>query len=319
MDWIKANYDRVAMIAGTAVLFLCAIVIWQRAMQFSDNFAALKQVSAPKRPSPPGMASTVETAAKKLKEPPQWTFSGRSELFVPEKHFIGADGMPATLQTTEIHPPVPNAWLEQFGLPLEEADVLEQDPDGDGFTNLDEWQRLTNPTDKNSRPDYLAKLKVISIREEPFRLLFSAWVSGPDGDTFQINTIDFTQPTQFLKIGEIVSGTRFQIVKFSEKYSKNRHGTDEDVSELDLEQADTHDKLTLVKEKVATSPESVVSFTYLWPAGQPPQKFQVRKDQEFSLKPKEHIKYKLVDAQPNKVLIEEILKRGQSIEIGFGP
>ena len=158
-----------------------------------------------------------------------------------------------------------------------------------------------------------------SIREEPFRLLFSAWVSGPDGDTFQINTIDFMQPTQFLKIGEIIGGTRFQIVKFSEKYSKNRHGTDEDVSELDLEQVDTHDKLTLVKEKIATSPESVVGFTYSWPAGQTPREFQVRKDQEFSLKPKEHIKYKLVDAQPNKVVIEELPKRGQSIEIGFGP
>ena len=319
MDWIKANYDRVAMIAGTVVLFLCAIFIWQSAARFRDNFAALKQVSAPKRPSHPGIASTLETAAKKLKEPSQWTFSGRSDLFVPEKHFIGTDGMPATLQTTEIHPPVPNEWLSQFGLPLEETDVLEQDPDADGFTNLDEWQGLTNPTDKNSCPDYLAKLKVTSIREEPFRLLFSAWVSGPDGDTFQINTIDFTQPTQFLKIGEIIGGTRFQIVKFSEKYSKNRHGTDEDVSELDLEQVDTHDKLTLVKEKVATSPESVVGFTYSWPAGQTPRKFQVRKDQEFSLKPKEHIKYKLVDAQPNKVVIEEKLKRGQSIEIGFGP
>jgi hypothetical protein len=319
MNWIKANYDRVTMIAGIAVLFLSASFIWQSTIQFSDNFATLKQVSAPKRPSPPGIVSTLERAAKKLKEPPRWTFSGRSDLFVPEKHFIAADGMPATLQTTEIHPPVPNEWLEQFGLPLEQADVLEQDSDGDGFTNLDEWQRLTNPTDKNSRPDYLAKLKVTSIREEPFRLLFSAWVSGPDGDTFQINTIDFTQPTQFLKIGEIIGGTRFQIVTFSEKYSKNRHGTDEDVSELELEQVDTHDKLTLVKEKVATSPESVVSFTYLWPAGQPAQKFQVRKDQEFSLKPNEHIKYKLVDAQPNKVVIEEILKRGQSIEIGFGP
>lgn len=319
MDWIKANYDRVAMIAGTAVLLLCSIIIWQSTARFGDNFTALKQVSAPRQPSRPGIASTLETAARKLKEPPQWTFSGRSDLFVPEKHFIGADGMPATLQTTEIHPPVPNEWLEQFGLPLEEADVLEQDPDGDGFTNLDEWQRLTNPTDENSRPDYLAKLKVTSIREEPFRLLFSAWVSGPDGDTFQINTIDFTQPTQFLKIGQIIGGTRFQIVKFSEKYSENRHGTDEDVSELDLEQVDTHDQLTLVKEKVATSPESVVSFTYLWPAGQPPQKFQVRKDQEFSLKPDEHIKYKLVDAQPNKVVIEEISKRGQSIEIGFEP
>jgi len=38
-----------------------------------------------------------------------------------------------TLQTTEVHPPVPNEWLERFGLPIADADVLEQDLDGDGF------------------------------------------------------------------------------------------------------------------------------------------------------------------------------------------
>ena len=61
-------------------------------------------------------------------------------FFVPEKHFIGANGLPATLQNTQVHPPVPNEWFEQFGLPIVDADVLDQDPDGDGFTNLDEWQ-----------------------------------------------------------------------------------------------------------------------------------------------------------------------------------
>ena len=317
MDWLKNNYDRASMIAGAAVLFFCAILIWWNAAHFGEDFTALHTFRL-KRPASPGMASAMATAAEKLKRPPQWTFGSRSGLFVPEKHFVGTDGMPATLQTTEVHPPVPNEWLEQFGLPIEDADVLEQDPDADGFTNLDEWQGHTNPTNKNSHPDYLTKLTVKSIREEPFRLLFSAWVSGPDGDTFQINTIDFTQPTQFLKVGEIISGTRFKIAKFTEKYTRNQYGTNVDVSELQLEQVDTHDKLTLVKEQVTTSPESVVTFIYSWPAGEPPKDFQVRKDQEFSLKPNEDIKYKLVDAQPNKAVIEEILKPDQRIEIGLG-
>ena len=45
---------------------------------------------------------------------------------------------------------------------------LTQDPDGDGFTNLDEWQFHTNPTDKSSHPDYLTKLKMKSFTREPF-------------------------------------------------------------------------------------------------------------------------------------------------------
>ena len=37
-----------------------------------------------------------------------------------------------------------------------------------------------------------------------------------------------------------------------------------DVSELTLEQVDTHDQVMLVKEKRATSPESVANFLYTW-------------------------------------------------------
>src|SRR5256714_2020251 len=231
MDWIKAHYDRVALIAAAIFLFLCAISIWRSATRFDENFAALQTGSRPKEASPPATAVELERAAEKLKQPPQWTSSGRSGLFVPEKHFIGANGLPATLQSANVHPPVPNEWLEQFGLPIADADVLDQDPDNDAFNNLDEWSGHTNPTDTNSHPEYYTKLKFKSATEEPFRVVFSSWV----GDTFAVNTIDLKQPTQFLKIGDTVKGTRFKIAKFQEKYQKNQYGTKVDVSELTLE------------------------------------------------------------------------------------
>ena len=106
---------------------------------------------------------------------------------MPEKHFIGPNGQPATLQNTAVHPPVPNEWLEQFDLPIADADVLTQDPDGDGFTNLDEWQGHTNPTDKNSHPAYIAKLKLSRFAQEPFRLIFASWSRmTPSGSTRSI-------------------------------------------------------------------------------------------------------------------------------------
>ena len=310
MDWVKAHYDRVTVIAAAIFLLFSAVWVWQSAAQFGANFIALQSAPSPKKPAPPGKASELESAAEKLHQPPQWTFSGRSGLFVPEKHFIGADGLPATLQTTQVHPPVPNEWLEQFGLPIADADVLTQDPDGDGFTNLDEWEGHTNPIDKNSHPDYLTKLKLKTSTEEPFRLVFSSWVE----DTFGINTIDLTQPTQFLKVGDIIAGTRFKIVKFTEKYQPNQYGTNVDVSELTLEQEETKEPMTLVKEKVAVSPESVATFVYSWGER---REFEVRKDQEFSLKPKEEIKYKLIDVQPTKAVIVNTQKPNEPVEIGL--
>ena len=132
--------------------------------------------------------------------------------------------------------------------------------DGDGFTNLDEWQGGTDPTSKDSHPDYLTKLHLVSATEEPFRFLFASWV----GDTFGLNTIDQSEPTQFLKVGDVIRGTDFKIVKFTEKHERNQYGTNVDVSELLLKHQDTHAQVTLVKEKIATSPQSVATFVYSW-------------------------------------------------------
>jgi len=310
MDWVRAHYERVLLISAAVLLFLSSILIWRSAARFSSQLAVMPPAPSLKSVSPLATAQELQAAAEKLHRPPQWTFGGRSGLFVPEKHFIGTNGLPATLQTTEVHPPVPNEWLEQFGLPIADADVLDQDPDGDGFTNLDEWQAHTNPMDRNSHPEYYTKLKLKSAAEEPFRLIFSSWM----GDTYQINTIDFKKPTQFLKVGDTIKGTRFKIAKFLKKYEPNKYGTNVDVSELTLEQEETKQQLTLVKEKVAISPESVATFVYTW-GGR--QEFQVRKDQEFSLKPQEQIKYKLIDIGSTKAVIVNSQRADEPIEIGL--
>jgi hypothetical protein len=318
MDWIRAHYDRVVVIAAAAFLFLSAIMIWRNATSFGVNFIAAQAAPSPKPPKPPGKATDLKEAAQRIEQPLQWTFSGRSGLFVPEKHFIGSNGQPATLQNTQVHPPVPNEWLEQFGLPIADSDVLSQDADGDGFNNLDEWQGHTNPIDKNSHPDYLTKLKLKAFTEEPFRLMFSSWVEDPaGGESFGVNAIDLKQPTQFLKVGDVIKGTRFKILKFTEKYQPDKYGTNADVSELSLEHEESKERLTLVKEKVAISPESVATFVYLWGER---REFEVRKDQEFSLKPQEEIKYKLIDVQPNKAVIVNSQKPNDTIQIGpLGP
>jgi len=309
LDWIKAHYDRVTLIAAAILLFISAIAIWWSVIQFGNRLVS-PQPTRPKAASQPAVAVELDRAAEQLEQPVQWKGSARSGLFVPERHFIGADGLPATLQNTQVHPPVPNDWFEKYGLPIEDADVLDQDPDKDGFTNLDEWQGGTDPIDKNSHPDYLTKLHLVTATEEPFPYVFSSRA----GNKFGINSIDLNEPSQFLKVGDIVRGTNFKIVNFTEKSARNQYGTNDDVSELLLEHQQTHVQVTLVKEKVATSPQSVATFVYTW-GGR--REFEVRKDQEFSLKPNEEIKYKLVDVQPDKAVIVNTQRPDAPIEIGF--
>src|SRR5881392_3064162 len=242
IDWLKANYDRAVLIAAAVFLFISAVAIWWSTVQFGSQLTAPGRV-LPKAASQPPVAAELDRAAEQLEQPAQWKASTRSGLFVPEKHFIGADGLPATLKNTQVHPPVPNEWFEKYGLPIEDADVLDQDPDKDGFTNLDEWQGNTDPTNKDSHPDYITKLHLVSATEEPFRYIFSSRI----GDKFGINDIDQSELTQFLKVGDVIRGTDFKILKFTEKSERNQYGINADVSELLLEHQQTHVQVTLVK------------------------------------------------------------------------
>ncbi len=310
LEWIKAHYDRTAVIAAGFFLFISAVSIWWGAIQFGNRLVTLQAPRA-KTASPPPIAAELDRAAEQLQHPAQWRGKTRSGLFVPEKHFIGADGLPATLQNTQVHPPVPNEWFEKYALPIEDADVLDQDPDNDGFSNFDEWQGGTDPTDKNSHPDYVTKLHLVSATEEPFRYIFSSRIKN----TFGINTIDQSEPTQFLKVGDVIRGTDFKIVKFTEKRARNQYGTNVDVSEMLLEHPQSHAQVTLVKEQVATSPQSVATFVYTW-GGR--REFDVRKDQQFPLATAEGKQtYKLIDVQPDKAVIVNTQNPNAPIEIGF--
>ncbi|MEO8438945.1 MAG: Amuc_1099 family pilus-like system protein [Spartobacteria bacterium] len=310
MDWLRENYDRAAVLAAALFLGLCAIFIYLSASAFSEKFAGLQNVPPPNNKIPAGKAPEIVGAMQKLQTPAQWTSGGRSGLFVPEKHFMGPDGQPATLQSTLLHPPVPNEWLEEFGLAITETDVLSQDADGDGFTNLDEWEGQTDPTDEKSHPPYTFKLKLRSFAQEAFPLIFSSSVS----DSYAINNIDPSKPTQFLSVSQLVAGTKFKLTGYVEKFETDKYGTKIDASELTLEQVDTHDQVTLIKEKRATSPESVANFLYTWSGAE--QTFSVKKDQVFTLKPIDDITYKLLDVQPDKAIIIDTQKPNDKIEIG---
>jgi hypothetical protein len=310
IDWLKANYDRVVLMAAAVVLFISAIVIWWSAIKFNNRLITSAAITA-KTASQPPVAAELDRAAQELQEPLHWKATTRSGLFVPEKHFIGPDGMPATLENTQVHSPVPNEWFEKYGLPIEDADALEQDPDKDGFTNLDEWQGNTDPIKADSHPDYTTKLRLVSATEEPFRYTFSSRTR----DKFGINTIDESEPTQFLKVGDVIRGTDFKIMKFTEKKERNKYGMKADVSELLLEHQGSHAQVTLVKGQIATSPQSVATFVYTW-GGR--KEFEVRKDQEFPLATAEGNRtYKLLDVRPEKAVIVDTQNPGTSIEIGF--
>src|SRR5690242_18679975 len=100
MNWLRANYDKTVVLGASAFLILCALFVFLKSFGFGERFSALQHVPLPNNKIPAGRAPEIAQAMERLQAPSQWTVTDRPGLFVPEKHFIGTNGEPATLQNT---------------------------------------------------------------------------------------------------------------------------------------------------------------------------------------------------------------------------
>lgn len=304
---MRARYERVAVFLGLLLLFGSSFSVIVSAIELGSSLS-IQAKAAAKQASPPPIVTELRKAIAMLGQPSQWTRRQGSGLFVPEKHFIGSTGFPTTLRAVMLHPPVPNDWFEVFDLSIEQTDVLNQDPDDDGFINLEEWEHQTNPTDPMSHPAFFTKLRMKSITQESFRLVFSSRVN----ETFAINTDDFRRPTQFLKLGDVIRGTQLRVVRFHERYDMARLGTRVDVSELVLENQENDEEIIMVKEKGVSLPRAIANFVYSWGGV---REFSLRKGETFLLEPEKQTKYRVIDLQPTKAIIINTERPDELIEI----
>jgi hypothetical protein len=305
---------------AAAGLGICAGSIFLRARTFGHQFVFAPIVTSTVTDTDPGpLPDPIEAAKEKLKNPPVWqpteeNFFGRSErgsLFKSE-HYLLRDARSAPEKLNRplykdslTGKDIPNSWFLQYGLPLLDPAVPMQDPDKDGFPNEDEYRAQTNPNDKASHPPYYSKLFFDKFVQTPFRMILHVVDGNPKGPAeklqFQLDTIDLRQPTEFLKLGDMVPKTNFKLLKFEFKQAPN--GDQDDASELTLVNVDTGKKVVLVLNQVANSPDQYASFIYEWPI--PHQKIVVKTGQDFVLRPEvdEQHRYQLVDVNESEARI----------------
>ena len=224
---------------------------------------------------------------------------------------------------------IPDAWFLENGLPLDDPNVPMQDPDKDGFTNEDEWRGHTDPNNKESHPPYHTKLFLANLEKIPFRLIIKAYDLGPikngrDISSFQLDTLDLRQPSQFFRLGEMVPNTKFKLEKFVQKFTpavpRGNPRAEmsvlvcggvgvcvwwvEDVSELTLVHTETGQKCVLIFGEVVDSPDIYANFVY--ERFEPPQRIRVKLSQEFVLKPliDDQHHYRLLDVNEKEARIQ---------------
>ena len=78
-----------------------------------------------------------------------------------------------------------------------------------------------------------------------------------------------------------------------------RDGINKDVSEVTLANVDTGETVVLPKQEEVDSPTTYAVLEYLWTG----KNFAVKKNAEFTLKPEDNVKYKVVDLSDTDVTV----------------
>lgn len=308
MDWIKQHYDRFILLLLGLGLIASSLVLFGKTREFPKRFESVLAKVEPGTAFKPAEVTTLENSIANVDEPSLWQ-SHPGSLLVSRKYLVQEGKLVDPLEGggITIHPPVPNEWLLEHQLDLLNSNILNEDPDGDGFTVLDEFHAKTNPQDKASHPPYHTKLRLKQALLRRFRLKFAAYVD----DSFQINTLDLRQPSQFLKLGDTISGTKFKLLSFEKKTVINENtGSEQDISELTVQNEDTQENVVLILNQVVDSPDSFADLVLLWDGSE----YRVKKDQTFALKVEPEVEYKLIDIRPNQAVITN-LKTNERITV----
>lgn len=310
MDWFKKHFDRVILAAVGLVAIACAGLLIAKTTSFPETFETRNSLKKPNNNVPTPGTQLVKERIEAIAQPRDWgTHKGSLLVSEPYVSLNGADPVnPLDPSQPDLFPNVPNTWIAQYGLDFADPNLPNADPDADKFSNLEEYTGKNDPTDPKSMPPFSTKLRLLEFIQVPFRLKFSG---SPDVGTYSINTMDLRGPTQFLKIGEMVAGTQYKVVKYEPK-SDSSAGYEKDVSELTVENQETGQKIVLVNDKPVNDPTVYARLKYLWDGSE----FKVKKLESFAIKPEETVKYKLIDITDNEAVIED--PQGKKISVPKG-
>ena len=310
MDFIKKYYEVVLL--SVAALIVLAVAGW--VVSRTSNFeAAFAERNSPKPRDNKIDALPVEpiqNAISMIEKNHAWrtaegsTFASRVYILKDGNLFDPIEG------DTPLHPPVENSWLLKFGLDYTQGDILDSDPDNDGFTVLEEYKAQTDPTDDASVPPYWTKLRMANSRREPFKVKFSGSPDG--GETFTINFIDNpSEPTRFLTMGDEVriAGVPYKLAKFTPK-AVMRDDIERDESELLIENKASGSQIVLVTDKIVDSPTSFATFRNLISG----KEFEIKKGEKFEIEQEPGVQYQLTEVTDATATIRNT-KTGEQFQI----
>jgi hypothetical protein len=279
-QFMKNYYERVIAIVVMLVLVALSVILLLSVLNIGKDIQG--EIDAQKKVEPfkGAEADSMERITQMLEKPPMWTTNAQHRLFIAP--FMRRNPVTKELylynddvrQTTKVDG-ITLAWLDKNRLEKLRG-VGVGDPDGDGFSNFEEYSNQTNPQDPNSKPDIIVKLRLVKLVKQPFPFIFKGMTDAAAGKKFEIHALK--GGAEWVPMDEIIpSGldSRFpgyKVIKFEEKIEKYidpkiiRDGKPaemtRDISELTVQRAGEK-PVVLIKGKPTTFDEWFARLTFL--------------------------------------------------------
>ncbi len=329
MDQLKSHYDRFLLMAGGLIL---AGVTAYIAMGFSglrDEFTVPSVADRGAAFEPDSELVRLASEAPRLREPSKSAWGEADQaLFVSRVYLLREGELVDILESdTKLVPGIANAWILQYKLDYTDRNLGQADPDGDAFTNSEEFRAGTDPTDQGSKPAPWTKLRLASSKIEKLRTKFESLPRG-DLEVVQINTVSAEDPSALtgiskfyerddaIVLSETIDGRQAEtetpltfkggrlVRRFNEKTN-----SEQEVPTITLLSSVDGLEIELVQGEVKDSPYSLANLQDTRTGG---QSYSLRSGQEFELEPGQ--RYKLIDVSEEAATIKD-LASGEQLSI----
>lgn len=191
MSWFSKNYEKAALGGAVVVALGLCFLGWSKYRGVDETYANTLKGDGPNTTAVPG-ADLIPKAMQSMKLDRTWKQATVKQGAAGERPVDLFTGIPLfihrdtpdkaidLLTAPPVHPPIPNTWWLEHRLDPGFADSPSRDPDGDGYSNLEEYLAGTDPNNAKSIPPLVNKL--MYVKDESL-----TWVLRPgtaDGDKF---------------------------------------------------------------------------------------------------------------------------------------
>ena len=310
MDWLNKNYEKVIVAVVALICLGLGATRILKVLNYADGF----QLSSPtpKNELPDLPLQMVKACQVILSVDFNWNLK---EVAVGEnknKTLPLLNSVPIISYNDDtfnlgnpdeknIRPPIDNVWLLEHKLDYLRHDVLQADPDSDGYSNLEEWEAKpkTVPVDPNSHPPYTDKLLFVERKQRSFFLTYAA----KNPPLYQVNTRGSSgRKSQFVKVGETFLAGRFTVVGHEDLEGANDSGINTDISQLEIKDNSTGKTFKLVRRREENWPDYFAHFNFTLDPTQ--NKFFVKEGETFQLSLEPSQSYRLLEVQEDRAILD---------------